>query len=305
MNFLIVQGVVYPACHGIWRFWAPPAERSRLATMAFCGSYAGIVIGMPISGFLAQYISWKAPFYFYSICGIFWYAAWLWLVFERPRVHPTITLEEMKYIEKSLGENTQHSMPTLQSTPFADIAKSKPVHAIVVANFCRSWNFYMLVLYQNKFMERRFQYTTSKAGILSALPHLVMTLIVPFGGVLADQLRKSGTMSTTNVRYVPLASYLIKFYVRHLMIYSCSQKSIQLWWIRNGRIFLFVGCTRHNIGKNFNEFCWIKNFFVSIYHCFFLFQLFTVRCNDCVNVWCCIQWICHIRLQCKSFRHRS
>lgn len=194
------QGVVYPACHGVWRFWAPPAERSRLATIAFSGSYAGIVIGMPVSGFLAQYLSWQAPFYFYSVLGIFWYAAFLWLVFEKPRVHPTITVDEMKYIEKSLGENTQHSMPTLSTTPFQEIARSKPVHAIVVANFCRSWNFYMLVMYQSKFMEKRFHFKTSEAGIISALPHLIMTTIVPFGGILADHLRKSGTMTTTNVR---------------------------------------------------------------------------------------------------------
>ena len=31
------QGVTYPACHGIWRHWAPPLERSRLATLSFCG----------------------------------------------------------------------------------------------------------------------------------------------------------------------------------------------------------------------------------------------------------------------------
>ena len=33
----IFQGVTYPACHGIWRHWAPPLERSRLATISFCG----------------------------------------------------------------------------------------------------------------------------------------------------------------------------------------------------------------------------------------------------------------------------
>lgn len=115
-------------------------------------------------------------------------------------MHPTITLDEMKYIEKSLGENVQHSMPTISTTPFHEIAKSKPVYAIVVANFCRSWNFYMLVMYQSKFMEKRFGFHTSEAGTVSALPHLIMTLIVPFGGLLADHLRKSGMMSTTNVR---------------------------------------------------------------------------------------------------------
>lgn len=33
----VLQGVSYPACHGIWAKWAPPLERSRLATTAFCG----------------------------------------------------------------------------------------------------------------------------------------------------------------------------------------------------------------------------------------------------------------------------
>lgn len=36
---LCLQGVSYPACHGIWAKWAPPLERSRLATTAFCGEF--------------------------------------------------------------------------------------------------------------------------------------------------------------------------------------------------------------------------------------------------------------------------
>lgn len=64
-----LQGVCYPAVHGIWRFWAPPLERSRLATIAFCGTYAGIVLGLPISAILTEHFSWEAMFYFY---GEFW-----------------------------------------------------------------------------------------------------------------------------------------------------------------------------------------------------------------------------------------
>lgn len=37
-------------------------------------------------------------------------------------------------------------------------------------------------------------------GLVSALPHLVMTIIVPLGGQLADYLRSHNIMSTTNVR---------------------------------------------------------------------------------------------------------
>lgn len=35
---------------------------------------------------------------------------------------------------------------------------------------------------------------------MGALPHLCMTFVVPFGGHLADFLRRSGKLTTTNVR---------------------------------------------------------------------------------------------------------
>lgn len=35
----LYQGVTYPACHGLWAKWAPPLERSRLATTSFCGKF--------------------------------------------------------------------------------------------------------------------------------------------------------------------------------------------------------------------------------------------------------------------------
>uniref|UniRef100_A0ACB8G2Z8 Uncharacterized protein n=1 Tax=Sphaerodactylus townsendi TaxID=933632 RepID=A0ACB8G2Z8_9SAUR len=62
----LVEGVTYPACHGIWSKWAPPLERSRLATTSFCGSYAGAVIAMPLAGILVQYTGWSSVFYVYE-----------------------------------------------------------------------------------------------------------------------------------------------------------------------------------------------------------------------------------------------
>ena len=37
---------------------------------------------------------------------------------------------------------------------------------------------------------------------LAALPHLIMTIIVPLGGMLADHLRRNQILSTTNVRKI-------------------------------------------------------------------------------------------------------
>ncbi|XP_046962471.1 vesicular glutamate transporter 1 [Vanessa cardui] len=195
-----VEGVTYPSCHGIWRMWAPPLERSRLATLAFCGTYAGIVIGMPLSGLLTDYISWQTPFYFYGISGIIWYILWLWLVFERPSKHPHITAKELTYIEQSIGTATQAAMPGFFSTPWREFATSPPVYAIIVANFCRTWNFCLLVIFQSAYFNTRFNMQITESGFVGAIPHLIMTSLVPIGGMMADYLRKNNIMTTTNVR---------------------------------------------------------------------------------------------------------
>ncbi|XP_066463914.1 vesicular glutamate transporter 1 [Eleutherodactylus coqui] len=197
----LVEGVTYPACHGIWSKWAPPLERSRLATTAFCGSYAGAVVAMPLAGVLVQYTGWSSVFYVYGSFGIFWYMFWIIVSYESPAQHPTISEEERKYIEESIGESTGFMNPLVKfKAPWRKFFTSMPVYAIIVANFCRSWTFYLLLISQPAYFEEVFGFEISKVGLLSALPHLVMTIIVPIGGQIADFLRSKRIMSTTNVR---------------------------------------------------------------------------------------------------------
>ncbi|XP_003967333.1 vesicular glutamate transporter 3 isoform X1 [Takifugu rubripes] len=197
----LVEGVTYPACHGMWAKWAPPLERSRLATTSFCGSYAGAVIAMPLAGVLVQYIGWSSVFYVYGVFGIIWYVSWLLLAYGSPAEHPTITEEERTYIETAIGEKVHQISATEKfKTPWGHFFTSMPVYAIIVANFCRSWTFYLLLISQPAYFEEVFGFPISKVGILSAVPHMVMTIVVPIGGQLADHLRSRKIMSTTNVR---------------------------------------------------------------------------------------------------------
>ncbi|XP_012875775.1 PREDICTED: vesicular glutamate transporter 3 isoform X2 [Dipodomys ordii] len=148
----LVEGVTYPACHGMWSKWAPPLERSRLATTSFCGSYAGAVVAMPLAGVLVQYIGWASVFYIYGMFGIIWYVFWLLQAYECPAMHPTISNEERTYIETSIGEGTN--------------------------------------------------LVSLSVGLLSAVPHMVMTIVVPIGGQLADYLRSRKILTTTAVRKI-------------------------------------------------------------------------------------------------------
>ncbi|KAH9488856.1 hypothetical protein Btru_059285, partial [Bulinus truncatus] len=195
----LVEGVTYPACHGIWRHWAPPLERSMLATISFCGSYAGAVLGMPLSGILTRYMGWQSGFYVFGVLGAIWSVAWWFLSYERPSTHPTISEEERVYIETSIGESTMSNKNI--RTPWVSFFTSMPVWAIMVANFCRSWTFYLLIISQPAYFEEVFGFKIDESGTLSALPHLVMAIIVPIGGQVADFLRRR-VLTTTVVRKI-------------------------------------------------------------------------------------------------------
>ena len=68
-------------------------------------------------------IGWYAPFYFYGCAGIIWYMLWLWLSFEKPAKHPSISPREQLYIEKSLGDS-KAKQPTIRSTPWFKVVLS-------------------------------------------------------------------------------------------------------------------------------------------------------------------------------------
>ncbi|XP_076471206.1 vesicular glutamate transporter 1-like [Babylonia areolata] len=196
----LVEGVTYPACHGMWRHWAPPLERSQLATISFCGSYAGAVLGMPLSAVCTRYLGWQSGFYVFGVMGITWSVTWWLCSWERPATHPYISEEERDYIQSAIRENT--SLVNYEATtPWLAFFTSLPVYAIMVANFCRSWTFYLLIISQPAYLEDAFGFNIDASGTLSALPHLVMSVVVPLGGQLADFLRRH-VLSTTTVRKI-------------------------------------------------------------------------------------------------------
>lgn len=196
----LVEGVTYPACHGMWRHWAPPLERSKLATISFCGSYAGAVLGMPLSGILTKHFGWQTGFYVFGAMGMVWAVIFWFFSFERPACNPYISQEELIYIETAIGESSPLSSKSMK-TPWLNFITSMPVYAIIVANFCRSWTFYLLIISQPMYFTEVFHDDIAKSGILSALPHLVMAIIVPIGGQIADNLRKR-LLTTTTVRKI-------------------------------------------------------------------------------------------------------
>lgn len=148
-----------------------------------------------------------------------WYICWCFLVFEGPEVDPWITTEELKHIQNSLGnseinKNIKH--------PWKSIMTSLPVWAIIVSHFCENWGFYTLLTQLPLFMKGKhlshfhfcmhffianissdmLNYDLGQTGIMSAIPYLVMAIMLQFSGHSADWFRERGILTTTQVRRI-------------------------------------------------------------------------------------------------------
>ncbi|KAJ1364577.1 putative vesicular glutamate transporter vglu-3 [Parelaphostrongylus tenuis] len=195
----LALGVIYPAMHGVWRHWAPPLERSKLATTTFTGGYVGVMVALPVSAATVSYFSWSAPFYVYGVSGILWTMIWWFVSSSSPNNHRYITDEERTYITEKVGTITCGNM-TLTTLPWKSILFSFPVWAITVSNFCRSWTFFMLLGNQLTYMRDVLHLDIRHSGMISALPQLMLAFVVLISGQVADWLRSTGKMNTGAVR---------------------------------------------------------------------------------------------------------
>ncbi|XP_025419440.1 vesicular glutamate transporter 1-like isoform X2 [Sipha flava] len=197
----VFEGVVYPGIHAVWSRWAPPAERTRLGSFAFSGSFVGTVIGYPICGWLAANYGWPSTFYVPGFVAILWCSVWLTCIAESPIEDKYITKEELMYIIDSIGPTGDKKLGFL-NYPWKDILTSTPVWAITCAHFCENWGFYTLLTQLPSFMNDVLKFDIEKGSLLSALPYLVMSIILQFSGFFVDWLREHDVFTTTQVRKI-------------------------------------------------------------------------------------------------------
>jgi ACS family sodium-dependent inorganic phosphate cotransporter len=195
----IFEGVTYPSIHAVWARWAPPLERTRLATLAFSGSYAGTVVAMPLGAYLAESLGWSSIFYFFGSLSLIWFVIWWVVVAESPDEDTRISETELMYIKDSL----EHIDPNRRiHHPWKEILKSVPVWAIAVSHLSENWGFYTLLTQLPKFMKDILNFDLGQTGFMSALPYLAMGIVIPIAGYIADWLQEKRILTTTQVRKI-------------------------------------------------------------------------------------------------------
>ena len=139
----LAEGVTFPCMHEIWSRWAPPLERSRMASIQYAGTFVGMVIAMSSCGILAQKFGWESVFYVFGVLGCVWYFFWVIIVRESPEKDPWISDEEKNYILASLKHSQKSSRP--KNIPWKSIFTSSAVWAIAASHFAENWGVYTML----------------------------------------------------------------------------------------------------------------------------------------------------------------
>eukprot|EP00035_Acanthoeca_spectabilis_P039959 m.66232 g.66232 ORF g.66232 m.66232 type:complete len:547 (-) comp9806_c0_seq1:120-1760(-) len=197
------EGVTYPAMMAMWARWAPPLERTKLATSGFVGSYAGTIVGLPLSYFLIGtnipgMPGWQSVFYILGMIGLVWAAAWWWFIYDTPESHPYITAAERKYITsaiKSQQVGTQYA-----AVPWGKLARSIPLYAVIVSHVCNNWAFYALLTGLSTYLHSGVGVATDQGGLDACLPYIAIFLTAFGSGRVADWLRDTMQYPTGMVR---------------------------------------------------------------------------------------------------------
>ncbi|VVD04779.1 unnamed protein product [Leptidea sinapis] len=233
------QACVMPGMHTIFGKWAPLQERGRLTAFAYGGQALGIVLGLPITGFIsASPLGWPGLFRFYGILSGVVAAAMWWLGADSPAQHTAISASERRYIEEDLGQLGAHGKKK-KAVPWGEILRSRGLYAIVAAHIGQTWCQLTLYTEVPAYMDKVMGVNIKANSLLTALPFLVMWFTNFFFSWFTDMLIVKKLLSVTNTRKlancmgtIPAAIGLISlayapknvYVVEIILIFICAFK---------------------------------------------------------------------------------
>lgn len=212
----IGQGFCFPCVHTLLAKWIPPSER-ELISVTFSGSILGTALMLGISGGIAaSSIGWPGIFYVSGGICIVWSVAWFFLCANTPAECAGISKEERQFIDTMPG-NTHQNLPI----PWRHILASKPFWAILASQCTQNWVFVTLLSNIPSYIDGVLDYPISSVrsetrtdlvrykhaygdsfqnALLSALPYLVMTLMIFVYSSTSSYLIRRNLVTVTMAR---------------------------------------------------------------------------------------------------------
>jgi MFS transporter, ACS family, hexuronate transporter len=192
--FGVSEGAVANPLHKLENHWLLPRERGRVygATMGF--GYLGLILGLPLVGWLIESWGWRVMFFGTGVLtlagvGLFWL-----LVYDHPREHPRVSAEERALIEGAVTTDRVTFDPqrgTLRSLSFGAgvhvLARDRAFWGLCVAGFFALGVFFTNLSWLPGYLVKDRGYTVMSSGFYLILPYIAAFAGALSGGYLGDR----------------------------------------------------------------------------------------------------------------------
>lgn len=235
----VCQAALYPTCYVLYAKWLPPAERSQALPILCVGAYVGSIVASSLTGYFSEQASlgWEYSFYLPGVLCALWTLAWILLAANEPRDHPTISIEELLYIEsklevqrQSVGAESADATIRRPEISWRKLFASRSIWAMMVAFFASNWSFTIVLLLIPTYLSKILHVTPLNSGIINSIIYVLYCISSPLVGTGSTMMVETRTcgLSRLNIRKlfqgVALFGQAICFVILPLL--GCEQRYV-------------------------------------------------------------------------------
>ena len=182
----------FPASYTLFGRWIPATERSRSISALLSGLPLGTLFALAVTGPIITVYGWPSIFYIFGGFGIVFAIMWVWLIYESPEEHPTISGAERSYIK----QGQEPAVEVEGTIPWKAIFSKAPVWALIINHFCSNWTFYVLLSWLPSYFRDALNVSVTSAGLFSVAPWVVMFFVTNLASWGADKMIQNGKSIT-------------------------------------------------------------------------------------------------------------
>lgn len=166
----------FPAAIKTVAEWFPKKERAFATGIFNAGSNVGAILAPLVVPWLALNWGWQSAFIVTGLAGLIWLFFWI-PIYRRPAEHPTLSKEELAYIESDPPDTTA-------KIPWAKLLVFKQTWAFAVGKFLTDAIWWFYLFWFPLFMNDRFGVDLKNIG----LPMITVYLLADVGSIAGGWL---------------------------------------------------------------------------------------------------------------------
>lgn len=199
----------FPANGRIVAAWFPANERGTASAVFNSAQYFATVLFAPIMGWITHTYGWPYVFYFMGAVGIVVSFVWLKVIYG-PKEHPSISAEELDYLEKGgalVDMDRTKKIASADEAPkwgyIKQLLSNRMLLGVYIGQYCITTLTYFFLTWFPVYLVKERGFSILNAGFVAALPAICGFVGGVLGGVVSDYLLRKGN-SLTVARKTPI-----------------------------------------------------------------------------------------------------